>query len=348
MKDCLHDSADAPYRDYILFGWALSLERRGAWSEAADRFEELVDLGGGVVVRRADADHAAAVFEAQGVHHFQRVVIAIPHVDQLLAERALVEVAHRIARGEPVLEKLDDEKVLVWPDLVYTELICMVGLTAFLVVWAIALQAPLEQPASSTQAPNPSKAPWYFLGLQEMLVYFDPWMAGVVLPSLIIVGLMAIPYVDPNPKGNGYYTWSERKFAISTFLLGFLGLWIGTIVIGVFMRGPGWNLFMPWQHWDPHKVVPLTNVDLPYLLGIRSQVGGMLFGLACVGGWLVGVPLAVWRWKRGTPLLRELGPVRYGIVAALAMMMAGVLVKIVLRLALNVKYVLVIPNILNV
>ena len=91
-------------------------------------------------------------------------------------------------QGLPPLEKLDDEKVLVWPDLVYTELICMVALTAVLIVWAIVLQAPLEEPASSVKTPNPSKAPWYFLGLQEMLVYFDPWMAGVVLPSLIIVG----------------------------------------------------------------------------------------------------------------------------------------------------------------
>ena len=118
-----------------------------------------------------------------------------------------------MAQGLPPLEKLDDEKVLVWPDLVYTELICMVALTAFLLVWAIALQAPLEEPASSVKTPNPSKAPWYFLGLQEMLVYYDPWMAGVVLPSLIIVGLMAIPYIDFNKKGNGYYTINERKFA---------------------------------------------------------------------------------------------------------------------------------------
>ena len=111
----------------------------------------------------------------------------------------------------PPLEKLDDEKVLVWPDLVYTEMICMIALTAFLIFWAIWLQAPLEEPASSVKTPNPSKAPWYFLGLQEMLVYYDPWMAGVVLPSLIVVGLMAIPYIDFNKKGNGYYTIKQRQ-----------------------------------------------------------------------------------------------------------------------------------------
>ena len=102
----------------------------------------------------------------------------------------------------------------------------MVAQTIFLVVWGIVLQAPLEQPASSTTAPNPSKAPWYFLGLQEMLVYFDPWMAGVVLPSMIIVGLMAMPYIDTNKQGNGYYTIAQRKFAYITFQYGFLVLWV--------------------------------------------------------------------------------------------------------------------------
>ncbi|KAB2838997.1 cytochrome C, partial [bacterium] len=99
------------------------------------------------------------------------------------------------------------DKVHTWPHLVRIEFIC--GLLAFmgLLVWSLVLDAPLEEPADPTKTPNPSKAPWYFLGLQEILVYFDPWMAGVVLPSLIIVGLMVIPYIDVNPKGNGYYTW---------------------------------------------------------------------------------------------------------------------------------------------
>ena len=64
---------------------------------------------------------------------------------------------------------------------------------------------------------NPSKAPWYFLGLQEMLVYFDPWIAGVVMPSIIMIGLMVFPYVDSNPLGNGYYTYRQRRFAVNMF-----------------------------------------------------------------------------------------------------------------------------------
>ncbi len=168
----------------------------------------------------------------------------------------------RIAAGEPVLEKLDDEKVLVWPDLVYTELIAMIVATVVLIVWAVLLKAPLEQPATSAKAPNPSKAPWYFLGLQEMLVYFDPWMAGVVLPTMIIVGLMALPYIDFNREGNGYFTFVQRPFAVTVFLFGFVVLWVTLIVLGTFLRGPNWNFFGPFAFWDPHKVDPLNNINV--------------------------------------------------------------------------------------
>ena len=131
--------------------------------------------------------------------------------------------------------------MLVWPDLVYTELICLILATAGLIVWAIVAKAPLEQPANPGYAPNPAKAPWYFLGLQEMLVYFDPWMAGVVYPGLIILGLTAMPYIDTNPRGNGYYTLRERPFAIATWLFGFLILWVVLIFFGTFLRGPNWS-----------------------------------------------------------------------------------------------------------
>jgi hypothetical protein len=131
-----------------------------------------------------------------------------------------------------------------------------------LLFWAIALQAPLEEPASAVKTPNPSKAPWYFLGLQEMLVYYDPWMAGVVLPSLVVFGLMAIPYLDYNKLGNGYYTIEQRSFAYIMFQFGFLVLWVTLIVMGTFLRGPNWNFFGPYEIWDPHKVEALNNVDL--------------------------------------------------------------------------------------
>ena len=199
----------------------------------------------------------------------------------------------RIARGEDPLEKLDSEKILVWPDLVYTELICMVALTAFMILWAIGLQAPLEEPASSVKTPNPSKAPWYFLGLQEMLVYYDPWMAGVVLPVTVIFGLAAIPFMDFNKLGNGYYTIKQRRFAYLVFQFGFLELWITLIVMGTFLRGPNWNFFGFYETWDAHKVEALNNRDLSQYFWI-DMLGMARPPLS---------PMARVRWKRSYGLL---------------------------------------------
>src|SRR3989475_9211838 len=129
-------------------------------------------------------------------------------------------------------------EVHVWPYLLRIEFLAAIIVTIILMVWSITLNAPLEEPANPTLTMNPAKAPWYFLGLQEMLVYFDPWIAGVVMPTLIIFGLMVIPYIDTNPLGSGYYTWKQRKFAIGTFLFGFIVLWVSMIIIGTFIRGP--------------------------------------------------------------------------------------------------------------
>ena len=109
----------------------------------------------------------------------------------------------------------------VWPYLLRIEFLAVIIVTVILFVWSITLNAPLEEPSNPNLTMNPAKAPWYFLGLQEMLVYFDPWIAGVVMPSLIIVGLMAFPFIDSNPLGIGYYTWRQRKIAVGSFLFGF-------------------------------------------------------------------------------------------------------------------------------
>ena len=192
-----------------------------------------------------------------------------------------------------------DDKVHTWPFLVRSEFLCAIVVTLLLLVWALLVDAPLEEPANPTRTPNPSKAPWYFLGLQEMLVFFDPWHAGVVLPTFIIVGLMVIPYIDINPKGNGYYCWKDRKWELLTFFLGFHILWVSLIVIGTLLRGPGWNWFWFWEKWDPHKVESLTNVDLPYLLGRARRDHGLhrrasalvvLFFVVTFVGLLLDVP----------------------------------------------------------
>src|SRR5215203_3735914 len=186
----------------------------------------------------------------------------------------------RISAGQGPIEKAESDRVWVWPDLVYTELISLILCSVVLIVWSIVLKAPLEEPANPALAPNPSKAPWYFLGLQEMLVYFDPWLAGVVLPGLIIVGLIAIPYVDKNAKGNGYYTFVERKAEITIFLFGFVVLWCSLIVLGTFLRGPNWNFFGPFEFWDIHKLEALTNVNLSeyiWVRGLRTALPANMF-----------------------------------------------------------------------
>lgn len=239
-------------------------------------------------------------------------------------------------------EEVISDKIHSWPYFVRVEFIAGLLMMLFLTVWSLAVDAPMEEPANPSMTPNPSKAPWYFLGLQEMLVYFDPWLAGVVLPSLIIVGLMVIPYIDVNPKGNGYYTFRERWFAITVFFFGFHILWVVQIFIGVFMRGPGWNFFMPWEYWDPHKVVALNNVDWPYLLGFRGYWSSFLVGAATLGGFFSVIP-AAWMKFRNTTLMRQLGFVRYAVVAGLFMTMMLLPFKMLLRWVLNVKYIWVTP-----
>ncbi len=112
-----------------------------------------------------------------------------------------------------------DDKIHVWPHLVRMEFLVAIFVMVVLIIWSVGIDAPLEEAANPTRTPNPSKAPWYFLGLQEMLVYFDPWHEGVVLPTFIIIGLMMIPFIDINDKGNGYYTFKERKYEIFTCFL---------------------------------------------------------------------------------------------------------------------------------
>src|SRR5258705_4152007 len=205
----------------------------------------------------------------------------------------------RIAAGQGPIEKVEADRVWVWPDLVYTELISLVVCSIVLIVWSILLKAPLEQPANPANTPNPSKAPWYFLGLQEMLVYFDPWLAGVVLPSLIIVGLIAIPYVDQNPKGNGYFTFAERKAEITIFLFGFVVLWCSLIVLGTLLRGPNWNFFVTFEVWDIHKLAALTNVNLSEYIWVRGLRTGLptnwfvreVFGIVLVLVYVFALPV---------------------------------------------------------
>jgi hypothetical protein len=278
----------------------------------------------------------------------------------------------RIAQGLAPREASDGEaeKTWVWPDLVYTELLCMVIGMIVLVVWSLVLKAPIEEPANPARTPNPSKAPWYFLGLQEMLVYFDPWLAGVVFPSLIIVGLMAIPYIDTNPKGNGYFTFRERKVEITLFLFGFLILWVLLVLLGTFLRGPNWNFFGPYEYWDLHKLEALNNVNLSEYIWVKAlgrNISGMPMllreapGILIVLFYIVALPGILARSRKTWTIpvgkkklnltfgLRKyyelLGPWRYGIFVMLLLSMFALPIKMILRWTVNLKYIVAMPEI---
>lgn len=229
-------------------------------------------------------------------------------------------------------------RVHTWPYLVRIELVVALIVMVVLTVWSILVDAPLEQLADPNRTPNPSKAPWYFVGLQELLVYFDAWIAGVVFPLLIIGGLCAIPYIDTNRKGNGYYGFKERRFEIVTFLFGFLVLWVGLIIIGTFFRGPGWNWFWPWDGWDTKVQVDSTTVNWPALFGIQSPAIASLFGGATVLGYY-GVAWVYWYVRRASRRIANLGKARYAIAAFLFMTMLALPIKMALRLAFSVKYI---------
>ena len=237
-----------------------------------------------------------------------------------------------------------------------------------LFIWSILLDAPLEEPANPNLTMNPSKAPWYFLGLQEMLVYFDPWIAGVVMPSLMMIGLMVFPYVDSNPLGNGYYTFKQRRFALNMFFIGWV-TWIVLIIIGTFIRGPGWIWFWPGQTWDHNAVVFDKNRDLHEFVGITSMPAKIIFGAIVVGAfyllaglflhWLMKRPPFKFRYLVSFKELRRWATVpdefeskllaRTSLLQYLTFqffaisVLIALPVKIVLRLAFTIKYVWVTP-----
>ena len=266
-------------------------------------------------------------------------------IAQLAGDPGMAKTHHR--KVQP-FQKGWDEQVHVWPYLLRIEFLAALIVTAILLVWSIVLDAPLEEPANPSLTMNPSKAPWYFLGLQEMLVYFDPWIAGVVMPKLIIVGLMAIPYCDVNPLGNGYYTYKQRRFALWTFFVGFLVLWGLMIVIGVFIRGPGWMWFWPGQFWDHHRVEDETFVHFTELFGVyfaEKPLLAMFLGTGALVAFVVVSAVVFHRLfvKHKPDEYRHMNFLQYATMQFFMITMVSLPVKIVLWHAFRIKYVLQTP-----
>jgi hypothetical protein len=172
------------------------------------------------------------------------------------------------------------------------------------------------------------------------------------LPTMIINGLIALPYIDFNQKGNGYFTFTQRKFAVSTFLFGFVVLWVTLIVLGTFLRGPNWNFFGPFEPWDPHKTVPLNNVNLSdyFWLGLFGtsveskpwyirELPGAFVVLAYL---LLLPPILAKTILR--PFFIRMGFVRFFTLVTLIQFMAALPIKMVLRWTINLKYIVFIPE----
>jgi menaquinol-cytochrome c reductase cytochrome b/c subunit len=140
------------------------------------------------------------------------------------------------------VKSVPQDKVHTWPHLLVVEFVCCLFVLAFILIFSVFVNAPLLELANFNQTPNPSKAPWYFLGLQELLTMFHPMVAGVTIPGMGMFLLILAPYIDRNPSMKP----EDRKFAISLQTV-HLMYWATLVMIGSFFRGPGFNFIMPWN-----------------------------------------------------------------------------------------------------
>lgn len=230
-------------------------------------------------------------------------------------------------RKNKIEQATEPQEVFTFPDLVARELLAVILACVILCFWALTVDAPLKAMADPNWTENPAKAPWYFVGLQEMLVYFDPWVAGVSIPLLIVFGLMAIPYLDPNPLGVGRYNVKDRKLSVSLFMLGYV-LWFGLIFFGQFFRGPNWQFYWPWEDWAVHKEAEQELISFP------APWGYLCIAIYFLGG--LGLPALL-----KPSFFKALGLKRYVVTWMLILLMFAVIIKIILRIFFNVRYILV-------
>jgi hypothetical protein len=231
-----------------------------------------------------------------------------------------------------------DEPVTTWPFLVRLELVAALATLLVVSWWAIALPLSLGPPADPTVTPADAKAPWFFVGVQELLQYFDPWLGGVVLPGLSLLGLALLPYLDRRaPEDAGRY--ALRPGAL--LALGALcGLWLLPSAVGLFLRGENWS-FAPL--WRPP---PVLDEPMPAVLGSLGErlhlgaVGAQLLGAGLCLAPILLLPLlwAILRRRRA-----GVGLGRFLIVGTLVVLLFGVAAKVALVAGLRVRYLWVTP-----
>jgi hypothetical protein len=217
----------------------------------------------------------------------------------------------------------------VYPGLLFKELLAALACLLVLAWLGFLIEAPLDVAADPDFTPNPAKAPWYFLGIQEMLLYFDPWLAGVVIPSLIITGLILIPLLDTDPQGAECYSFRRRIWAVLPFTAGLLFLVVLTVMAAWF-RGSNWDWYWPWQDWSMARPARPDFRSFPNWLGLSLISVYYLMGML--------LPAILWHSR-----FEKWGRVRYSIYFFLVLTMGAVVIKVLLRLLLNVRYIVQTP-----
>lgn len=219
---------------------------------------------------------------------------------------------------------------LFFPNFVMKELCVGLAFLIIIFIWAYYKDAPLYELANPAETPSHIKAAWYFVGLQELLAYFDPWLAGVVIPTGILIGLLIVPFLDPDPvKGIGRMAFKERKFAIGCFLGGVV-MWYSLLLVGWFLRGPYWSFYWPWEDHSVAKATEVALWSFPLPAGIAF--------LVCYFTLVFTIPAILFQ-----NFFFRLGIIRYHITMALFAGMVFVPIKVLLRSAFHVKYILVTP-----
>ncbi len=224
-------AADAPVADSRIPAHLLERSRAATAKSEGGAEAPPSDRGGGLAVAEKVGAVVSAPAAAGGIPvgagpggHTQRLLTVVK-------SGSIQEV-----KASPV------DKVHTWPHLLAAEFVAALACTAFVFVFSIFVNAPLLQYANINQTPNPSKAPWYFLGLQELLTMFHPMIAGVTFPGVGIILLILAPYIDKNPSNKP----EDRKFATSIMTLHIM-FWAVLVIIGSFFRGPGFNFTLPWR-----------------------------------------------------------------------------------------------------
>ncbi len=157
--------------------------------------------------------------------------------------RVLGVVPGKPATGD-TKDLVEEDAVMVWPHLLIRHGVAALAIMLVVLLLSVFFDAPLREIANPNLTPNPEKAPWYFAALQELLAHFHPLIAGVLVPTAILFGLVALPYLDRNP----YLKPKHRKVAVTAFTT-FLGIWIILTLVGFAFRGPSWGWVWPWIEW---------------------------------------------------------------------------------------------------